>query len=60
MTGEQFKKIFELYETVFEEKFPMMHYQSASQEEMVDMMRECVAQNKNASELYPIDMDNNY
>lgn len=59
MDDKKFDKIFDTYEQVFEEKFPMMEYQSATKEELYDMMRECIGQNKNAHTLYPIDLDNN-
>lgn len=59
MNREKFDKVYDTYEKVFEEPFPMMHYMSATKEEMYDMMRECIAQNKDAQKLYPIDLDNN-
>ena len=60
MDEDKFDKVFDAYCDVFEENFPMMHYQSASKEEMYDMMRECIAQNKNAQQLYPVNMEEIY
>ena len=60
MDDGKFDKIFDTYYLVFEENFPMMHYQSASKEEMYEMMRECIAQNKDAQQLYPVNMEEIY
>lgn len=60
MDNAKFYKIFDAYADIFEDAFPMMHYDACSKEEMYDMMRECISQNKPAQELYPVDMEENY
>lgn len=60
MEDSKFYKVFDFYSDVFEDAFPMMEYQHKEKEEMYDMMRECIAQNKPAHELYPINMEVKY
>lgn len=57
MTDQKFYTVFDAYADVFEDAFPMMEYGSKSKDEMYDMMRECIAQNKPAHELYPVNME---
>lgn len=60
MDYDKFYKVFDAYYDVFDDIFPMMHYDGCSKEQMYDMMRECISQNKPAQLLYPIDTEVNY
>lgn len=60
MNDNKFYKVYDAYGDVFNDAFPMMHYDGYSKEEMYDMMRECIAQNKPASELYPVNREVKY
>lgn len=60
MNDDKFYKVFDAYGDVFDDAFPMMHYGDLSKDEMYNMMRECIAQNKPAKELYPYDKEVQY
>lgn len=60
MEDELFYKIFDAYIDVFDEPFPMMEYGTKTKSEMYDMMRNCIASNTPAHELYKVNMEVDY
>lgn len=58
MNKSIFDKAFNDYQKAFGHKFPLMEYMSADDDELCEMMLDCVEQNKPASVLYPVNYDN--
>lgn len=49
----RFARVMNEYYRKFEDYFPTEHFMTASESDMIDKMRECIKQNKQAKEVYP-------
>ena len=52
-------KYLDEYADVFEDQFPTMCFQTASDDEMIQMIMDCIRSNKTAEQLYQLDYENN-
>ena len=53
----RFYEVFDKYCDQFGDSFPTMEHQSASTDELISMMEQCIAEDKNAAELFGVIYD---
>lgn len=52
-------KYLDEYADVFEDQFPTMCFQTASDDEMIQLIKDCIHNQKTAEELYQLDYEKN-
>lgn len=55
---DKFQELMDKYYSVFEEHFPTMDFQTATDEELMQKMEQCLKENKPAEVVFNLDYDN--
>lgn len=53
-------ELLDMYYEKFNDMFPTMCFRTATDEEMMSMIEQCIKKNKSAEELFDLDYDNMY